>query len=73
MHQERRGSASAIGTDLGRIDFAAIARACGAQGIAVENDAAFEPALRRALAAERPTVIHVTLDRHWVSPDQTPG
>ncbi|HET9458198.1 MAG TPA: thiamine pyrophosphate-dependent enzyme [Candidatus Limnocylindrales bacterium] len=72
MHQRRRPDGATIATDLGRIDFAAVARACGAQGIAVDDDAAFEPALRRALAADRPTVLHVTLDRAWVSPDQSP-
>ncbi|HEU4920678.1 MAG TPA: thiamine pyrophosphate-dependent enzyme [Candidatus Limnocylindrales bacterium] len=73
MHQRRRPNGTSIATDLGRIDFAAVARACGAQGIAVEDDAAFEPALRRALAADRPTVLHLALDRAWVSPDEPPG
>jgi acetolactate synthase-1/2/3 large subunit len=72
MHQRRRPNGTPIATDLGRIDFAAVARACGAQGIAVDDDAAFEPALRRALAADGPSVIHVALDRAWVSPDQPP-
>ena len=31
----------------------------------VDEDAAFEPALRDALAAEAPTVIQVMLDRRW--------
>jgi acetolactate synthase I/II/III large subunit len=72
MHQERRsdgGPPRAIATDLGPIDFAAIARACGARGIRVETDAAFEQAVRQALVNERPTVIQVALDRGWVSPD----
>jgi len=71
MHQDRRGGgdAGAIATDLGPIDFAAIARACGARGIRVETDAAFEQAVRQALANDRPTVIQVALDRGWVSPD----
>ena len=71
MHQDRRGGGAdgAIGTDLGSIDFAAIARACGARGIRVETDAAFEQAVRQALANDRPTVIQVALDRGWVSPD----
>ncbi|HSL33764.1 MAG TPA: thiamine pyrophosphate-dependent enzyme [Candidatus Limnocylindrales bacterium] len=72
MHQARRSEGVAIGTDLGPLDFAAVARACGAQGIAVESDPAFEPALRRALASDRPTVLHLTLDRQWVAPNQTP-
>jgi acetolactate synthase-1/2/3 large subunit len=72
MHQDRRGGGAdgAIATDLGPMDFAAIARACGARGIRVETDSAFEQALRQALANDRPTVIQVALDRGWVSPDQ---
>ena len=71
MHQDRRGGGAerAIATDLGPIDFAAIARACGARGIRVETDTAFEQAVRQALANDRPTVIQVALDRGWVSPD----
>jgi len=83
MHQDRRsennadadadGSAGkAIATDLGPVDFTAIARAVGARGARVENDAALEPALRQAIAADRPTVLQLVLDRHWVSPDLTP-
>jgi len=70
MHQERRNPGSAIATELGPVDFAAIARACGARGVKVDTDAGFEPALRQALASDRPTVIHLALDRRWVSPDQ---
>jgi acetolactate synthase I/II/III large subunit len=72
MHQARREGGRTPATDLGPVDFAAIARAFGANGIAVGDDAAFEPALRSALASDRPTVLHLTLDRRWVSPDQTP-
>jgi acetolactate synthase-1/2/3 large subunit len=81
MYQDRRnggagradgaaGADAAIATDLGPIDFAAIARACGARGIRVETDAAFEQALRQALANDSSTVIQVALDRGWVSPDR---
>ncbi len=69
MHQDRRDAEPAA-TDLGPIDFAAIARACGARGIRVDADDAFEPALRQALAADRPTVLHLPLDRRWVSVDE---
>ena len=70
MHQDRRGgTGGAIATDLGPVDFAAIARACGARGIRVETDAAFDQAVRQAIANDRPTVIQVGLDRGWVSPD----
>ncbi|MDO8483667.1 MAG: thiamine pyrophosphate-binding protein [Candidatus Limnocylindrales bacterium] len=73
MWQERRGSGVGVGTELGPVDFAAIARACGARGVRVEKDAEFEGALRAALAADRPTVIQLTLDRRWVSVDQPPA
>ncbi len=69
-HQEQRGSPTSPGTDLGPVDFAAAARACGARGVRVETDAAFEPALRTALAASGPTLIHLLVDQRWVSVDQ---
>ena len=39
----------------------------------VERDAEFEPALRAALVADRPTVIQLALDRAWLSIDEPPG
>jgi acetolactate synthase-1/2/3 large subunit len=69
-HQARRGSPASPGTDLGPLDFAAAARACGARGVRVDADAAFEPALRTALAASGPTVIQLLVDRRWVSVDE---
>jgi acetolactate synthase-1/2/3 large subunit len=68
--QETRGTGVGVGTELGPVDFAAIARACGARGVRVEKDAEFEAALRAALAADRSTVIQLTLDKRWVSVDQ---
>ncbi len=73
MWQERRGTGVGVATDLGPVDHAAIARACGARGIRIDTDAAFEPALRAALVADRPTVLQLTVDRAWLSIDQTPG
>jgi acetolactate synthase I/II/III large subunit len=70
MHQDRRGAADPVATDLGPIDFAAVARATGARGIRVETDAAYEQALRQAMANDRPTVIQVQLARGWVHPDE---
>jgi acetolactate synthase-1/2/3 large subunit len=64
-HQDRRPDAPAMATDLGPIDFAAAARALGANGITVVDDAGFEPALVEALGADRSTVIHLRLDRRW--------
>jgi acetolactate synthase-1/2/3 large subunit len=72
MWQERRGTGVGVGTDLGPVDFAAIARACGARGVRVEKDADFEGALRAALAADRTSVIQLSLDRRWVSVDDLP-
>jgi len=76
MHQDRRtgeGEGAPVATDLGPIDFTAIARAVGARGARVETDAQLEPALRQAIAADRPTVLQLVLDRRWVSPDLTPS
>jgi acetolactate synthase-1/2/3 large subunit len=72
MWQERRGTGIGVGTELGPVDFAAIARACGARGARVERDEDFEPALRAALAADRTTVIQLALDRIWLSIDEGP-
>jgi thiamine pyrophosphate-dependent acetolactate synthase large subunit-like protein len=52
------------------VDFVAIARGLGARGVRIERDADLEPALRQALAEERSTVIHLVLDRAWLSVDQ---
>jgi acetolactate synthase-1/2/3 large subunit len=69
MHQHRDDHAP-IATDLGRIDFAAVARAAGARGTRIETDDAFEPALRQALASDKPTVLDMVLDRRWLSVDE---
>jgi len=69
MHQRNEGR-GLVATELGPIDFAAVARACGAQGERVTRDAEFEPALRDALAAGRPAVIHLEMDPRWISPDK---
>jgi acetolactate synthase-1/2/3 large subunit len=68
-HQERRGKGT-VGTDLGPIDFAAVAQAFGARGVRVERDDEFAPALRDALAQSGPTVLHLTLDRRWLAIDR---
>ena len=70
-YQDRR-EGGGIGTDLGPIDFAGAARALGARGTRVEDDAAFEPALRQALVSDRPTLLHLVLDRRWEGPDSRP-
>lgn len=71
-YQDRRAGGSTVGTELGPIDFAAAARALGARGVSVPNDAAFEPALRQALAGDRPTLLHLTVDPAWENVDSRP-
>jgi acetolactate synthase-1/2/3 large subunit len=71
-YQERRPGGAAVATDLGPIDFAAAGRALGARGVRVEDDAAFEPALRQALVSDRPTVIHLVVDRRWEGVESRP-
>ena len=70
MWQSRRGTGVGVGTELGAVDFAAIARGLGARGVRVDRDGDVEPALRQALVEERSTVIQLALDRAWVSVDQ---
>ena len=70
MWQADRASGEGVATELGPIDFTAVARGYGARGVRVERDVDFEAALRQALAEERSTVIQLTLDKGWVSVDR---
>ena len=62
MHQEREYPSRVSGSDLYNPDFAALARAYGWNAARVETTAQFEPAFAAALAADRPTLIHLKLD-----------
>ena len=62
MHQEREYPGRVSGSDLFNPDFAALAQAYGWQAARVETTAEFEPAFVAALAADRPTLLHVRLD-----------
>jgi acetolactate synthase-1/2/3 large subunit len=53
-------------------DFAAYARACGADGYRVETLHEFEDAFREALASNRPTVIDAHITR-WAIPHYSPS
>jgi acetolactate synthase I/II/III large subunit len=53
-----------------RIDYAAMARACGARGVLIEAANELGPALRDALAANAPTLIQVPMEN---APTPTPG
>lgn len=54
--------------DFTSVDHAAIARACGCEGIRIEQPAAFLPALRTALAANTTTVLDVVTDQRAYPP-----
>jgi acetolactate synthase-1/2/3 large subunit len=62
MHQEREFPGRVSGSDLFNPDFAALARAHGWDAVRVDQTAQFEPAFAAALAAGRPTLIHVKQD-----------
>ena len=54
--------------DFCPVDHAAIAGACGVEGVRVDEPGAFLPALERALAADITTVIDVITDEHAYPP-----
>ncbi len=72
MEQAREGRVT-TGSELGAMDVAAIARAHGALGFTVDDDGAFEPALREAIGSRQTSVIHLAIDRGWVSVDERPA
>lgn len=71
MHQERQYPGRAYGTDLVNPDFAALARAYGAAGETVRRTDQFAPALERALAANRPALLHLLVDPQAVTMNAT--
>jgi len=62
MHQEREFPARVSGTALANPDFVQFAQAFGWRGARVERTEQFEPALREALSAGLPTLLHLKLD-----------
>lgn len=52
------------------VDYAAMARACGARGVSVKSASELAPALRDALSSDLPTVIQVPMEN---APTPTPG
>jgi acetolactate synthase-1/2/3 large subunit len=71
MHQEREYPARVYGTDLVNPDFAALARAYGAHGETVSRTDEFAPALERALAADRPALLHLCVDPQAITMNAT--
>jgi len=48
--------------ELAPVDHAAIARACGCEGVRIEEPAQYGPALARALQSDTTTVLDVVID-----------
>ena len=68
MHQHQRyGAGATYGIALHSPDFAAAARAWGADAWTVEATEAFAPALEQALAAPGPALIHIKTDMRDLS------
>ncbi len=74
MHQERAYPGRVAATDLGRIDLAAFAAACGARGIRAAHDAEVEGAVASALVDRGVVLVHLLTDPRVISVDSTlPG
>jgi acetolactate synthase I/II/III large subunit len=71
MHQEREYPGRVSGTDLRNPDFAALARAYGAEGFTVSKDSEAVPALEAAFAAAGPALIHAKIAAEAISPNST--
>jgi acetolactate synthase-1/2/3 large subunit len=71
MHQERRYPGRVSGTDLVNPDFAALARAYGCHGAAVERTEDFPAAFEAALASGRPALLELRVDPEGITPRQT--
>ena len=71
MHQERRYPGRVSGTTLVNPDFAALAKSYGAYGETITKTADFEPAFRRALAADRLTLLDLKIDPEAITPTRT--
>jgi len=68
--QERVHPGRVIATELGPLDFAAVATACGAGAWRVERDADVAPAIGAALAHPGVTVVHLRTDPRRLSVDR---
>jgi acetolactate synthase-1/2/3 large subunit len=73
MHQEREYPGRVSGSDLFNPDFVALARAYGWQAERVERTEDFEDSLTRALAAGRPSLIHLKLEADVITSRTTLG
>ncbi len=70
MHQEDAHPGRIVATDLGSIDFAAIAEACGARAWRVDRDDGVDGAVGEALSAGTVGLVHVRTDPRALSIDR---
>ena len=68
MHQERNYPGRVYGTELLNPDFAAFARAFGAQGKVVDRTEEFPAAFEEALTAETPWLLELRVDPDVITP-----
>jgi acetolactate synthase-1/2/3 large subunit len=69
IEQGMRGlKMSPVETEIPTVDFVALARSLGADGVAVKRESELNAALQRALRAEGPFVVDVTIDRRELAP-----
>ncbi|MET0605857.1 MAG: thiamine pyrophosphate-binding protein [Beijerinckiaceae bacterium] len=71
MHQEREFPGRVSATMLKNPDFSAYARAFGGHGETVRTTAEFAPAFERAVASNKPAILHCFLDPEAITPGTT--
>lgn len=71
MHQERDYPGRVSATNLKNPDFAAYAKAFGGHGERVESNDEFAAAFERAVASNRPAIIHCLIDPEAITPVAT--
>ena len=71
MHQERDYPKRISGTELRNPDFAALAQAYGALGVAVESTEQFAPAFQEAMAFDGPSLVELRIDPEALTPRAT--
>lgn len=71
MHQESKYPERISATELTNPDFAQLARSYGAYGERVDRTEDFAAAFERAVAAQRPAILEISLDQEVITPTAT--
>lgn len=71
MHQELHYPGRLSATTLKNPDFAAYAQAFGGHGERVETTEQFAPAFERAVASQKPAILHCLIDPETITPSTT--